>query len=119
MTGKILTRLFALFGMTLTCVACYGVEYTEYNPRFSATGRVIDELGTAIEGIKVNTNSSECYTDNDGRFFIRGEIPTVEFTDVDGAENGGEFEQQSIDLNCNDATLNGVDLGDIMLKHKQ
>ena len=118
MTGRLLTRLFALFGMTLTCVACYGVEYTEYNPRFSATGRVVDELGTAIEGIKVNTNSSECYTDNDGRFFIRGEIPVVEFTDVDGAENGGEFEQHSISLNVNDTTRDDIDFGDITLKRK-
>ena len=52
MTLRLLTRLFALFGMTLTCVACYGVEYQEYDPSFAASGRVVDEEGNPIQGIR-------------------------------------------------------------------
>ena len=54
MLGKILTRLFALFGMTLTCVACYGTPYEEYHPEYIISGRVVDTEGNAIKGIRVN-----------------------------------------------------------------
>ena len=68
MTGKLLTRLFALFGMTLTCVACYGVEYTEFHPEFGATGRVVDEQEQPIKGIK-----ARCGGVQQNRF--RGNLP--------------------------------------------
>ena len=66
MTGKLLVRLFALFGMTLTCVACYGVEYTEFNPEFGASGRVVDEQNNPIEGIEASSGGYVTYTDANG-----------------------------------------------------
>ena len=117
MTGRLLTRLFALFGMTLTCVACYGVEYTEFNPEFGAAGRVVDDGGTPIEGIEVNTiGSTKTYTSADGRFYVHGEIPHIEFRDIDGEANGGEFEDAYIILGENKTN---IELGDIMLKRKE
>ena len=99
MWGQVLTRLFALFGMTLTCVACYGTEYIEYDPMLSrASGSVMDGEGNAIEGIKVSTFSKEVYTDQDGRFYIQDIVDTVLFEDVDGQANGGEFKSRSITL---------------------
>jgi hypothetical protein len=115
MTGRLLTRLFALFGMTLTCVACYGVEYTEFNPEFGAAGRVIDEEGTPIEGIRVHGSRAETSTDADGRFYVRAIEPFVILTDVDGEANGGEFEEKAISFN---STGTNIDLGDIELERK-
>lgn len=62
MTGKLLTRLFALFGMTLTCVACYGTMYDEYHPEFAASGRVVDDENNPIENIEVSLGSKTAYS---------------------------------------------------------
>lgn len=120
MIGKILTRLFALFGMTLTCVACYGVVEAEYMPDWSASGRVVDPEGNAIQGIKVSMSpSQECFTNPNGRFFVSGWDPVVHIEDVDGVENGGEFEGRTIELYKQDGEFVGSDLGEIELKRKQ
>lgn len=115
MTGKLLVRLFALFGMTLTCVACYGVMYTEFNPEFGASGRVVDDAGTPIEGIRARGGSMETVTDAEGRFYLRDREPFVILTDVDGEANGGEFEEKAISFNN---TGTNIDLGDIELTRK-
>ena len=115
MTGKLLTRLFALFGMSLTCVACYGVEYTEFKSDFGATGRVVDDAGVPIEGIKARCGSVETETDANGRFYVRDIVPYVVLTDVDGEANGGEFEEKLISL---DSASTNIDLGDIELTRK-
>jgi len=118
MIGKILTRLFALFGMTLTCVACYGVPEAEYNPEWSASGRVVDPEGEPIKGIKVHMSGSQDYTDANGHFYVQGYDTGVVFTDVDGVENGGEFVSRSIDL-YTDGEYLGDELGDVTLERKQ
>ena len=114
MTLKLLTRLFALFGMTLTCVACYGVEYTEYDPSFAASGRVVDEEGNPIKGIRV-TIDHDTYTDEHGGFYAYGRSQNLVFEDVDGEDNGGEFLPHSITLE-----RMGVaeDVGDVVLTKK-
>ena len=88
--GRVLTRLFALFGITLTCVACYGTPYYEFHPDFGASGRVVDEEGNPIQGIAVESEHEWTSTDSDGRFYISG-IRAIYFRDVDGEANGGEF----------------------------
>ena len=72
MIGKVLTRLFALFGMTLTCVACYGVPDAEYMPEWAASGRVVDPEGEPIEGIKVSMDGDVCLSNHNGRFYVEG-----------------------------------------------
>ena len=114
MIGKILTRLFALFGMTLTCVACYGVPDTEFRPEFTATGRVVDPKGNAIEGIEVSIGKNKSITNPNGRFYIGGNTQIVDFRDVDGELNG-EFEDRYIELG---ETNNIVELGDVELTRK-
>ena len=115
MTGKLLVRLFALFGMTLTCVACYGVMYTEFNPEFGASGRVVDDAGAPIEGIEARCGGSVTTTDANGRFYVRSKSPYIVLTDVDGEANGGEFEEKTVTFNENSTN---VDLGDIELERK-
>ena len=77
MIGKILTRLFALFGMTLTCVACYGVPEAEYQPAWRANGRVVDPEGEAIKGIKVVLGDIKTYSGEDGLCHGRNSILDV------------------------------------------
>ena len=115
MTGRLLTRLFALFGMTLTCVACYGVVYTEFNPDFGAAGRVVDDENNPIVGIRAQCGTNTVYTDESGRFHVRSTTTRIVLTDVDGEANGGEFEQMDIILNNNSSN---IDLGDIVLERK-
>lgn len=115
MTGRLLTRLFALFGMTLTCVACYGIEYTEYNPEFGASGRVVDQQNNPIEGIEASSGGNVTYTDANGHFRIYSTSPMLTLTDVDGEANGGEFVQKKITYGSNSTD---IELGDITLESK-
>lgn len=119
MLGKILTRLFALFGFSLTCVACYGTMYDEYNPRYLVSGRVVDSDGKPIKDLEVSSNQWTT-TDNEGRFRLGASYATIRIEDVDGVENGGEFEPR--ELNIQDKYSYGnyiTDLGDIELKRKE
>jgi hypothetical protein len=114
MIGKLLTRLFTLFGFSLTCVACYGVMEADYNPEWGASGRVVDEDENPIPGIKVSLGDSEDITDSKGRFYLHSsESGTLIFTDVDGEENGGEFESRHINLRVGDDNV-----GDVVLDRK-
>lgn len=118
MWGKFLTRLFALFGMSLTCVACYGTMYDEYRTYFSATGRVVDEAGNPIEGIKATMSGEHCLTDEDGRFFVEGyNHGMLHIRDIDGEENGGEYEDKDIDLGYQGQ--NDVGIVTLKLKDKE
>mgnify|MGYP002520403425 FL=1 len=114
MIGKILTRLFALFGMTLTCVACYGIQEADYNPHWRATGRVVDEDNNPIPGIKVSLGHTSEMTDEDGNFYINGGSSELYLEDVDGEANGGEFEMQFLSLKGSEEIV-----GDVQLKRKE
>ena len=119
MLGKILTRLFALFGMSLTCVACYACPDTEFNANFQASGRVVDPEGEPIEGIHVTTDISWCDTNKSGEFRVVGRIAEVDFYDKDGPLNGGEFEYYyhtiTTDQSWTEGEIKVIDLGDIEL----
>ena len=119
MFGKILTRLFALFGMSLTCVACYACPDTEFNANFQASGRVVDPEGEPIEGIHVTTDISWCDTNKSGEFRVVGRFAKVDFYDKDGPLNGGEFEYYyhtiTTDQSWTEGEIKVIDLGDIEL----
>lgn len=116
MWGRVLTKLFALFGMTLTCVACYGTPYDEYRPYFSATGRVVDEAGEPIPGIKTSLGTQHALTAEDGHFYVEAlDYSNLIITDIDGDENGGEFQRQEILLKYQGEN----NVGDIVLEPKQ
>ena len=94
MWGKILTRLFALFGITLTCVACYGTPYEEFRPYFGASGRVVDEEGEPIPGIEASVGNNKVLTKADGHFYVESfDYSKLTLIDIDGEENGGDFER--------------------------
>jgi putative lipoprotein (rSAM/lipoprotein system) len=84
-------------------VAEYGCPHIN----FSLKARVIDEAGKPIEGIEVQTKDNAFYADNysdaEGNIDLKvGMWPVTNidlvFTDVDGAENGGEFETLNLNI---------------------
>ena len=104
--------LLALLGFgTIACdnvsmkdvVAEYGCPHIN----FSLKARVIDEAGKPIEGIEVQTKNNAFYMDNysdaEGNIDLNVSMwPDTNidlvFTDVDGAENGGEFETLNLNI---------------------
>ena len=117
MTGKLLVRLFALFGITLTCVACYGTPYEEYRFDFAASGRVVDGEGNPIKGIEVSTMNETMTTSSNGRFYVEGyryDSEVVRFEDIDGDANGGYYKTREIAIGWD----NYADLGDVELEKK-
>ena len=119
MLGKILTRLFALFGMTLTCVACYAPYDAEFNANFQASGRVVDPEGEPIEGIHVSTDLAGYNTNKSGEFRVVGRLAEIHFTDDDGELNGGEFQPHILELPTDQSwaeeEIKVLELGDIEL----
>ena len=105
--------LLALIGFGAgACDNDWGDVVAEYgcpHMNFSFKARVIDEAGKPIEGIEVQTRNGDFYMDNfsdaEGNIDLTtGMWPDtnidVIFTDVDGEENGGEFE--TLELNISD-----------------
>lgn len=114
--GRVLTRLFALFGITLTCVACYGTPYDEFHPDFGASGRVVDEDGNPIKGIAVESRDDSMTTGKDGRFYVSGMrayTDAIYFRDGDGEANGGEFAELRKVLPPESGE---IDLGDVEME---
>ena len=135
--------LLALLGVG--AVSCdndsWGDVVAEYgcpHMNFSLKARVIDEAGKPIEGIEVQTRNGAFYMDNfsdaEGNIDLTASMwpdtnIDVIFTDVDGEENGGEFE--TLELNISDKVekvkegdgrwYNGeyaADLGDVTMTLK-
>ena len=82
-------------------VCMYGVPTVD----FHLIARVVDEENNPIRGIQIldrHPNESfgyeGCYTDSNGRVNFKGKnrsVPTkLLLKDVDGEENGGEFEDK-------------------------
>lgn len=95
-----------------TVVAEYGTPVVE----FSVKGRVVDAEANPIPNIEVSYHEwyEPIRTLDDGSFELNAELigfemetATLNFTDTDGEENGGEFETQSVDV-----PLTQVDPGD-------
>ena len=134
--------LLALLGFGAgACDNGWGDPVPEYgcpHMTFSLKARVIDEAGKPIEGIEVQTRNGDFYMDNfsdaEGNIDLTtGMWPNINidviFTDVDGEENGGEFE--TLELNISDKVekvkegdgrwYNGeyaADLGDVTMTLK-
>lgn len=83
------------------------VEYGCPTMTFSLKARVVDEAGKPIEGIEVQTKDNDFYSGNfsdaEGNIDLNVSMwPDTNidlvFTDVDGAENGGEFETLNLNI---------------------
>ena len=103
---NVLRTLLALFGLNVF-TACYGPAPCV--PSVAVWGKVVDENEAPVQGIKITEenekNESLLTSTEKGEFeyslFCRDEdnIPetlTLIFTDIDGPENGGEFEEKVV-----------------------
>lgn len=97
---KFLLMLLSLLGFSFVVTSCYGAPYAE----LSAEGRVTDEAGKPLQGIKVTLDHRQygpyVFTDSDGRFEFHtesGGTSSVDFyyEDTDGILNGGEYAPDS------------------------
>lgn len=109
---RLLYSLMALLGFGFTsCEEGDGpfsqtCEYGTPTVSFRVTARVVDSEGNALQGIKVSMpnsfSDSVVYTNNTGdidmnvRMFPEKQVEVV-FEDVDGALNGGEFEELTME----------------------
>ena len=111
-------RLFYLLLGALGFTACNDnsngmmCEYGTPTVSFNVKGRVTDADGKPIKGIVVSSTEVNSFSENggleavtgeDGRFTTQkvkaiGIHGKLLFTDIDGAENGGEFETQTVEL---------------------
>ena len=81
-------------------------EYGTPTAQFTVKGRVTDADGKPIKGIVISSKDVyglDAVTGEDGHFATQkieaiGIHGTLLFTDIDGAENDGEFETQTVEL---------------------
>lgn len=107
MKNRILLALLSLLGFA---TACNKGEEMYGTPRanFRIQGKVTDAAGQPIKGIEVRTISSDKNTTAaDGSYDLTGDMgfisPQLVFTDIDGSDNGGEFTEQTLDIEFTEA----------------
>ena len=138
---RLLYILFGLLGLT-SCEHFIGVaEYGCPNVSFSLKARVVDEAGNPIQGIEVRTEDGDHfeyktgisdyqgYIDAYGGFWPGTERGKVQFIDIDGEANGGEFETLTVQIENASQTQEGsgnwyhgaytADLGTVTMKLKE
>jgi putative lipoprotein (rSAM/lipoprotein system) len=91
----------------------YGTPWADYEVK----GKVLDADGDPIKGIKVSLiedqyNSQSTQSLEDGTFKVSlGTIPfdklKLTAQDIDGAENGGEFEEKTVELDFSKVEATG------------
>ena len=106
---KIITKSLSILGFTIPMFGCdapemYGTPWADYEVK----GKVLDADGDPIKGIKVSLiedqyNSQSTQSLENGSFKVSlGTIPfdklKLTAQDIDGAENGGEFEEKTVEL---------------------
>ena len=137
---RLIYILLGLLGFT-SCEHFGAVEYGTPNVSFSLKARVVDEAGAPIQGIEVRTEDDrqfeyntgfsdyQGYIDARGSFWPGTERGKVQFIDIDGEANGGEFETLTVDVNNATQTEEGsggwyegayaADLGTVTMKLKE
>lgn len=138
---RLIYILLGLLGLT-GCEELVGaVEYGCPNVSFSLKARVVDEAGVPIQGIEVRTEDGgyfeyktgfsdyQGYIDARGTFRPGTEQGKVQFIDIDGELNGGEFETLTVDIENATQTEEGsgswyegayaADLGTVTMKLKE
>ena len=84
-------------------------EYGTPTMDFEISGKVVNQSSEPIQGIKVSCQTftlpgvSTAITAEDGSFHISGKAisPMLEFEDIDGPENGGEFASKTEEIKVN------------------
>ncbi len=123
MKTKLLVRLLALLGFSAALPACEGMGQDEYGcpwSEFSLKGKVTDARNNPIPGIRVEMSSkyenAYALTDMHGLFLLDysgvyrpvGDV-AVTATDIDGPDNGGEFESRTETLTITGEDYTGAD----------
>ena len=106
---RLLYILLGLLGLT-SCDHFGMAEYGCPNVSFSLKARVVDEAGNPIQGIEVRTEDGKRFEYNTGFSDYEGNIDAyggfwagvqnqkMQFIDVDGEANGGEFETLTVKI---------------------
>lgn len=138
---RLLYILLGLLGLS-SCEHFFAVEYGVPHVSFSLKARVVDEAGAPIQGIEVRTEEGERFEYKTGFSDYQGNIDAygayfwpgvqnqkVQFIDVDGEANGGEFETLTLQIENVTQTEKGsgnwydgaytADLGTVTMKLKQ
>ena len=138
---RLLYILLGLLGLS-SCEHFFGAaEYGCPNVSFSLKARVVDEAGAPIQGIEVRTDEGasfeyntgfsdyQGYIDARGSFWPGTQHGKVQFIDIDGEANGGEFETLTVDIENATQTEEGsgswydgaytADLGTVTMKLKE
>ena len=138
---RLIYILLGLLGLT-SCEHFIGVaEYGCPNVSFSLKARVVDEAGNPIQGIEVRTEDGDHfeyktgisdyqgYIDARGSFWPGTQHGKVQFIDIDGEANGGEFETLTVQIKNASQTQEGsgnwyegayaADLGTVTMKLKE
>jgi len=114
---KFLNHILRILGFTsaLSCISCmYGTPkpgdvvcmYGTPTMDFEVTGKVVNKGSEPLAGIEVSCRNNStsgvatALTAEDGSFYISGTdmSPVLEFKDIDGLENGGEFAEKTQEI---------------------
>lgn len=119
---KIITKSLSIIGFTLPVVGCVPVMYGSPSTTYEVKGKVLDNEGNPINGIKIVLQDdatdpnpyeiAESQSLENGDYKIRNTtFPTnklyLSVEDVDGTANGGEFEEQTIELDFSKVEATG------------
>ncbi|MGE4289988.1 MAG: radical SAM-associated putative lipoprotein [Salinivirgaceae bacterium] len=95
----ILTALLSMLGFSNCTIVEPKDEYGSPSATFKVNGKVTDLLtNRAIQDIKVLMQGDSTQTDSEGRFslsqvsFPADQSFVIQFKDIDGAANGGQFQ---------------------------
>lgn len=135
---RLIYYLFSLLGFG--AVSCDGLEgggnLDAYGPGwvgYRVSGRVVDAEGNPIYGIIISNGDSQensdgftmvGATDREGAYVVYIDSEYLRFKDVDGEANGGEFEEQYIQVTSqhsttlDDVVLRKVETGDNQLNEE-
>jgi putative lipoprotein (rSAM/lipoprotein system) len=104
---KIIVVLLAILGVFNSCTQTeYGMPYADYELKGVVTDK---ETSKPIKNIRIATFYGDTiYTDAEGKYalsycFDMAEYFHFKIEDIDGEENGGEFEAQKIDVKFTNA----------------
>ena len=119
---KIITKSLSILGFTLPVVGCVPEMYGSPSATYEVKGKVLDNEGNPINGIKIVLQDdaidpnpyeiAESQSLENGDYTIRNTtFPRsklyLSVEDIDGAANGGEFEEQTIELDFSKVEAKG------------
>lgn len=119
---KIITKSLSIIGFTLPVVGCVPIMYGSPSTTYEVKGKVLDNKGNPINGIKIALQDdatdpnpyeiAESQSLENGDYTIRNTtLPRsklyLSVEDIDGAANGGEFEEQTIELDFSKVEATG------------